>query len=95
MSARHLPFPLTFLVAVSATIFLVIFFGAWAVSVDAGDRGNALTFGFANSGTSVDGRVINSSQLAGSTASAQGKIDGEGSADSWWGKAFLKACPLH
>ena len=95
MSARRLPFPITFLVVVLATIFLIIFFGAWAVSADAGDRGNALTYGFANSGTSVDGRALDSSQLTGSTASVQGELAGEGSGNSWWGKAFLKACPLH
>ena len=91
MSARRVPVPATFFVVVVAVICLIIFFGAWAVSAGADDRGGSLSFGFAGGGASLEPRVLNNSQGAGVGALDQG----EGSSDSWWGKAFSKACPLH
>ena len=88
MSAKRLPVPITFLVVVAATIFLIIFFGAWAASADTGDRdAGALTFGFASNDPSLDPTALNSSVVDGD----------EGDADNgdWWKTAFLKACPLH
>ena len=95
MTTRRLPVPVTFLVVVSATIFLIIFFGAWTASADTGDQDRTLSFGFANSGTSLDATTLNSSESA--ISGAEGAEDGgEGDADlSLWKKAFLKACPLH
>ena len=95
MTARRLPVPATFLVVVLVTIFLIIFFGAWAASADTGDQERKLTFGFANSGTSLDATTLNSSESA--VSAADGTADGsEGDAGrDWWQKAFLKACPLH
>ena len=95
MTSRRLPIPITFLVVVVATVFLVIFFGAWAASADGSDRGRTLTFGFANSGTNLDTTSLNSSQLASDgTANLEDGTNEDGG-DSWWQKAFIKACPLH
>ena len=74
---------------VSAVIFLIIFFGAWAVSADAGDRDRKLSFGFA--GTSATA----STAVGSSDADGSGSLDQSTPEDSWWGGAFLKACPFH
>ena len=95
MTARRLPVPITFLVVVIVTIFLIIFFGAWAASADTGDQGRKLSFGFANSGTSLDATTLNSSESAENGAVS---ADDGGEVDTdldWWQTAFLKACPLH
>jgi len=77
-------------VVISAVIFLIIFFGAWAVSADAGDRSRALSFGFVSGSTATNATAINSSQAG------LGQSDtGDNAIDSWWGGAFLKACPFH
>ncbi len=94
MISRRVPIPVTFLVVVAATIFLIIFLGAWAVSADISDQSRSLSFGFASSGTSLDASVLDPSQPAGDRAPGQEK-SGAGSEDSWWGKAFLTACPFH
>ena len=88
MTARRLPIPMTFIVVVSAVIFLIIFFGAWAVAADAGDRSRALSFGFVSGATATNATAINSSGLG---ESGPGDI----ASDSWWGGAFLRACPFH
>lgn len=86
MIARRIPIPATFLVVVSAVVFLIIFFGAWAVSADSGAGGRSLSFAFVSGANATNATAINSSQ------------DGdhsEAAGDSWWGSAFLKACPFH
>ena len=93
MTTKRIPIPLTFFVIVAAIIFLIIFFGAWAVSADASDRDRALSFGFVASRAPLDATATNSAQLSGGAAVNQ--EDGVAGGDSWWQKAFLKACPLH
>ena len=90
MISRRLPIPISFFVVVSAVIFLIIFFGAWAVSADAGDRGRAFSLGFVSGATATNATAINASQ-----ASLGEGEDGDNTSDSWWGGAFLKACPFH
>ena len=75
------------------TVALIIFFGAWAVASDA--EGRELTFGIAGSN-------LENSDAAGSEGSGQNPtafgaapIGEDAAADTWWGKGFLKACPLH
>lgn len=94
MSARRLPVPITFFVVVLATIFLIIFFGAWAASADTGDRDRTLSFGFANSGTSLDANLKSSEPAVSGAESADEGSEGDAD-NAWWQKAFLKACPLH
>ncbi len=84
-----------------ATIMLLIFFGAWAVSAssdpDVASVLSGATAGFA-------GGV--STQYAPTTATASAApsdnvprlasaANGSAPADTWWGKALLGACPLH
>ena len=87
MTARRFPIPITFFVVVSAVIFLIIFFGAWAVSADPADRSRSLSFGFVSGATATNSTALSSSQV--------GAIEGDNAGDSWWGGAFLKACPFH
>ena len=89
-----MPAPAVFLVVVVATVALIIFFGAWAVSADA--EGRALTFGVAGS-TLQDSQ--NTDSEGGQAKAAFGVTPigetPEGASEQWWGQAFLKACPLH
>ena len=83
LTARRLPIPMTFIVVVASVIFMIIFFGAWAVSADASEGGRSLSFGFVSGNTT--------------SATALNSADGDhgNPEDSWWGGAFLKACPFH
>ena len=84
-----------------ASIMLLIFFGAWAVSASsesdvsgvlagatAGFAGNVSTQPVPAAATASVGASDNVPRLA-SAAS------GSAPADTWWGKALLGACPLH
>ena len=90
-----MPAPFVFVVVVAATVALIIFFGAWAVS--ASEEGRELNFGFA--GSTMEDPSLKSSEGGQQTQAAFGAAPiGEtpgGAADSWWGQGFLKACPLH
>lgn len=92
--AQRVPIPLTFILVVAATVFLIVFFGAWAVSADADGRDKTLAFGFVGGG-GLNANNPNASQLSGLEASGleEGNLSDAG--DSWWGQAFLKACPFH
>lgn len=91
---KGMPIPISFLIVVVMTIMLIIFFGAWAVSADkeALDR----QFSFAIAGSSPDFGV---SPTNAPQATEQGGLgeeeSGSSKADAWWGKALIKACPLH
>ncbi len=90
-----MPAPFVFVVVVTATLVLVIFLGAWAVSADA--EGRELTF--ALTGTGLDDSSATNTE-GGEQAQASFGVSpiGETSdvaSDTWWGKGFLKACPLH
>ena len=94
MTAKRIPAPMTFMVVTAMVIALSIFLGAWAVSVDAEDGDRAFSLGFPAAGTisqsaSADGSPSNA---YGDQALAPGE---ESAADSWWGQALIKACPLH
>ena len=95
MKSRRVPIPLTFFVVVAVTIILIVFFGAWAVSADAADQEQTLAFGFVAGSDNLNANAPGSSQLKGLEASGREENSISDSADSWWGQAFLKACPLH
>jgi hypothetical protein len=78
-----------------AVIFLIVFFGAWAVSADGTDREEKLSFGFVGGGSSLTPNTPSTSQLSGLEALAVEEGDVGVAGDSWWGKSFLKACPFH
>ena len=88
---KRFPIPATFLVVAAATVFLIIFFGAWAVSADVDEQDRKLSFGFANRGANTDASALNTAQKS----PAPGEAGGGSTGDTWWGKAFLTACPLH
>ena len=93
--------------AMAVSLMLVIFFGAWAVSASgdagvqsllsgaaAGFSGDALTAG----ATAADGTAGSATAAGyGDTAPrlASAASGGRAAADTWWGQAFLTACPLH
>ncbi len=91
-----MPAPFVFLVVIIITVALIVFFGAWAVASDA--EGRELNFGLASS-------ALEDTDAADSEGGAQGRAafgvapigetSDEGLSDTWWGKGFLKACPLH
>ena len=82
-TTRRFPVPMPFLIAVVAVVFIIIFFGAWAVSTDADGRAFSLAYG--------SGATAPSSQAISGTAASAAE-DGE---NSWWESAVLKACPFH
>lgn len=94
MTVKRIPVPITFIVVSAMTIALSIFLGAWAVSADVKDQDRAFSFGLPVAGTNAQ-----VSSTDGSPRNAYGDPDlplAEGSvADSWWGQALIKACPLH
>lgn len=77
-----------------ATILMVVFFGAWAVSAssetDVGSLITGVSSGFAGTvGQPSSGGAATDANEVPRLASANP------AADTWWGKAFLVACPLH
>ena len=88
MMVKRIPAPMTFVVVSAMIIALSIFLGAWAVSADVEDGDRAFSFGLPAAGTNSQ-----TSFAGGSPPNAYGD---EGTvADSWWGQALIKACPLH
>ena len=98
LTTKGIPIPISFTIAVVMTLALFIFFGAWAVSADA--EGRERTFSFAIVGPGAALLAESDSGTPGSTITganrAQAGANQAGSnADTWWGKSFLRACPLH
>jgi len=90
----RVPLPVSFFFVFAITIALFIFFGAWAVSADAEERERV--FAFAAPGNLA--RLQETSLSEGLVGEAKGQDlsgSGQSNADSWWGGALLKACPLH
>ena len=89
-----MPAPFVFVAVIVVTVALIIFFGAWAVASDA--EGRELTFGFSSS-TLEDSEGGGPSTGSGQATFGVAPIGEEsgGASDTWWGKGFLKACPLH
>ena len=89
MDLRVKGMPITFVVILMMTVMLTIFFGAWAASADSQAQERSFSF------------AIGASEPAsgGAGPSQGGSLDGaatsETAEESWWGSAFLKACPLH
>ncbi len=91
---KSIPLPISFLVVLAVTIALVIFFGAWAVSADVGERDRVFAF-------AVPGGAANFPEISNDTTRVLGRTEpgrpteGQTYADTWWGGALIKACPLH
>ncbi len=86
-----MPVPLSFVLVMAGTVALLIFFGAWAVSADADSRERGLSFAIA--GTGSGSGILNPETVQGEEVGQPGDIGGY--ADAWWGKALIRACPLH
>ena len=88
-----MPAPFIFLLVLGATVALIIFFGAWAVASDI--EGRQLTFGVvAGSAPDNAAGADDDGRPAAFGAAPIGETD-SAAADTWWGRGFLKACPLH
>ena len=95
-ASRKIPVPVTFLVVLAVVFALIIFFGAWAVSADVGNQ-RTLAFGIPGTTPTLSGININGADSQDSTGPYQvARLDDHSVAgDTWWGQAFLRACPLH
>ena len=99
---------LTTVGAMVAGVLLIIFFGAWAVSdgsraADAETLLSGATAGFSGAtlptppaSDPANGDADAGADTAPRLATApDGSSSPSNPADTWWGKAFLAACPLH
>ncbi len=93
-TSRRIPVPISFLVAVLLTLALFIFFGAWAVSADSESHNRTLSLAFAGPGAILLAESEANNQSVNQLQSPDATTGGS-SADTWWGKSFLTACPLH
>ncbi len=91
---------LTSVGAMAFTVLLVIFFGAWAVSASSGPGAGGVdgvlttaTSGF--TGGYAQPSVPTASNPNFNPDAAPRLASANTAADTWWGKAFLTACPLH
>ena len=90
---KHIPAPISFVIAVAFTLALFIFFGAWAVSTDA--EGRDRTFAFAIGGPGInllDQDKAGSTPVLGQTENGweTGFDQPNSNADTWWGRSLLK-----
>ena len=90
--AKKFPAPLSFVIVVAAVVAVCIFFGAWAVSVDAADQDRALTIGANNIRVDL---MVADLRLQTDGVTGETLLDEESSANTWWGSSLLMACPLH
>lgn len=92
IGSKRIPVPLTFFAVLALVLALIVFFGAWAVSADVGNQ-RTLAFGLPGTTASISGENVQEND-AGPYQIA--RLDDDGAAgDTWWGQAFLRACPLH
>ncbi|MEK7807153.1 MAG: hypothetical protein AAB528_05400 [Chloroflexota bacterium] len=94
MIIRRIPIPITFSVVVAATVFLIIFFGAWAVSADSGNPNRKLSFGIAGANPGLAANTGGVYQENSPARFGEDEISA-GENASWWSSSLLKACPLH
>jgi len=91
---KGMPIPISFMIVVVMTIMLIIFCGAWAVSADKEELNRQSAFVIGGSSPDLGGNPLNSSQTAEELGPGEEESGGS-KADAWWGKALIKACPLH
>lgn len=91
---KGIPIPLSVAVILIATVLLIIFFGAWTVSLDAKTRDAALTYGVASGGANLGLTPFTHAQTDLPRAPGEGARAGS-KAETWWGKSLILACPLH
>ena len=92
LKLNRVPLPVSFMVVMTMLVALFVFFGAWAVTVDAANNGRELSFEIGNSVS------LGVNPLPAQPNAQALDTDGEGgqsAADTWWGSSLLLACPLH
>ena len=90
---KHIPAPISFVIAVAFALALFIFFGAWAVSTDPEGRDRTFAFAVGGPGTTLfDQNNGESAPVLGQTENGWETGFGQPSsnADTWWGKSLLK-----
>ena len=92
--SKGLRVPISFAVAVILTLALFVFFGAWAVSADSASHNRTLSLAFAGPNATLLSEDTADSQ-SGAQAYRLDLTRESSTADTWWGKSFLTACPLH
>ena len=85
---------LTSLGAMVVTVMLIIFFGAWAVAAS-GDAGVSSFASTATAGFSGAPYQPESVPGAVDSDSVPRLASADPVSETWWGKTFLVACPLH
>ena len=92
--SKGLPVPLSFAVAVILILALFVFFGAWAVSADSDSHNRTLSLAFAGPNATLLSEDTGDSPSE-ARAYRLDSTEESSTADTWWGKSFLTACPLH
>ena len=92
--SKGLPVPISFAVAVVLTLALFVFFGAWAVSADSDSHNRTLSLAFAGPNAALLSEDTADPPSGGQALGLDSGWEGS-TADTWWGKSFLTACPLH
>ena len=90
---KHIPAPISFVIAVTFALALFIFFGAWAVSTDAEGRDRTFAFAVGGPGTNLlEQDKADAAPVMGGTENGWETGFGQpnSNADSWWGKGLLK-----
>ena len=98
LTAKGIPIPISFAIAVVMTLALFIFFGAWAVSADSEAYQRTLSFAVVGPGAALlaeSDAGTPGSTISGTNRAQAGANQPGNNADTWWGKSFLRACPLH
>ena len=91
---KAVPLPVSFILVLCLTIALMIFFGAWAVSADVGERERVFALPVPGGTAALTSHANGTGPLALGESSA---IEGGRTAasETWWGNGLLRACPLH
>ena len=92
LKMNKVPLPVSFVIVISMLIALFVFFGAWAVTVDAANNERELSFAIGNS---VSLGVNPLPAQPNPQATETKREGGQSAADTWWGSSLLLACPLH
>ena len=92
---KSVPAPISFIIAAALVLALFIFFGAWAVSVDAQGREEAFSLAFVGPGTSLapqegERQLPVMGQTEDGWKTGFEELEGS-SAETWWGKGLLRA----
>ena len=92
LKINKLPLPVSFMIVLSMLVALFIFFGAWAVTVDAANHDRELSFAI---GSNVSLGVNPLPAKRNPRVAPTRPQTNQSAADTWWGSSLLLACPLH